>query len=317
MSSVVEPFLLVRRVERFLRKPWLEKARFLRFRFRDLWRRAVPFLPLPMRLPFGGWWLAWNDNCSDAIFNGNFEEPERRFVESFLRPGMTVLDIGAHHGFYTLLAARKVGKEGRVISFEPSPRERKKLLWHLRLNRCTNVQVAGVALGSQAGKRDFFMVKGRDTGCNSLRPPNVSEPTEVLKVSVATLDAYLRQHGIERVDFIKMDVEGAEREVLRGAEQQLSQLPRPVMLCEVQDIRTEPFGYRAEDVLAFLWHKGFCWFKILPNGQLTLLKKGNELAEWEGYNFVAVPSERLAEIEPYMVRDNGKPISDALPVHCH
>ena len=105
----------LRRLRRFLHKPWQEKMRSVRFRFKRLWNRIVPFAPLPTRLPWGGWWLAYNDVCGDAIFTGNFEEAERQFVERFLKPGMVVLDIGAHHGFYTLLASRKVGQKGRSL----------------------------------------------------------------------------------------------------------------------------------------------------------------------------------------------------------
>jgi ubiquinone/menaquinone biosynthesis C-methylase UbiE len=61
------------------------------------------------------------DVCGDAVFAGNFEEAERQFMERFLKPNMIVLDIGAHHGFYTLLASHKVGPTGQVIAFEPLP----------------------------------------------------------------------------------------------------------------------------------------------------------------------------------------------------
>lgn len=81
----------------------------------------------------------------------SFEENERRFVEQFLKEGMTMLDIGAHHGFYTVLASKKVGSSGRVFAFEPSPREHQKLLRHLKLNRCANVRVEPFALTRQEG----------------------------------------------------------------------------------------------------------------------------------------------------------------------
>jgi hypothetical protein len=114
-------FAFTYRMWRFLRKPWPEKVRSLRYRFKRLWNKAVPFVPLPTRLPWGDWWLAYNDVCGDAIFAGNFEEAERQFMERFLKPNMIVLDIGAHHGFYTLLASHKVGPTGQVIAFEPLP----------------------------------------------------------------------------------------------------------------------------------------------------------------------------------------------------
>ena len=77
-------------------------------------------------------WLKSNDLSFLSNLAGNFEEAERQFVERFLRPGMIVLDIGAHHGYYTLLASRKDGQKGKVIAIEPSPRERRKLIWHCR-----------------------------------------------------------------------------------------------------------------------------------------------------------------------------------------
>jgi len=138
---------------RFLEKPWPEKVYSVRYRFKRIWGRLFPSLPLPCRLPYGGWWLAADDVAGDAVFTGNFEMGERRFLERFLKPGMTMLDIGAHHGFYTILAAKKVGPTGKVIAFEPSPRERRRLLFHLRLNRLmARVTASPLALGKETGK---------------------------------------------------------------------------------------------------------------------------------------------------------------------
>ncbi|MCS7263696.1 MAG: hypothetical protein NZ805_02555 [Armatimonadetes bacterium] len=75
--------------------------------------------------------MTWNDLFGDGIFIACDHEPkERTFVESFLREGMTDIDIGAHQGFYTLLSSLKVGPEGKVIAFEPSPRGRQNLIWN-------------------------------------------------------------------------------------------------------------------------------------------------------------------------------------------
>lgn len=288
------------RLWRFLLKPWSEKVRSVRFHFRRLWNHLFPSLPLPVRLPFGGWWLAWNDVCGDMVFNGKFEERERRFVEGFLVPGMTVLDIGAHHGFYTLLASFKVGSTGRVIAFEPSPRERKKLHWHLRLNRCKNVQVENSALGSYNGEAQLFLVSGRETGCNSLRKPNVNEPVHPVRVPVMRLDNYLQRHGIEQVDFVKMDVEGAELEVLEGAMQLLERRPRPVWMVEVQDIRTEPWGYRAVEIMHFLERFGYRWF--IPSGDGSLVPVLTYEEHFDG-NLIAVPEERLSQVQGLIKED--------------
>ncbi|MCX7906601.1 MAG: FkbM family methyltransferase [Bacteroidetes bacterium] len=253
-------------------------------------------MPLPTRLPFGAWWLAWNDHLGDIIFiNHDYEKSERLFVERFLREGMIVLDIGAHHGFYTLLASRKVGSSGRVIAFEPSPRERNRLRWNLRLNRCHNVKVEPFALGKQTGKRDLFLVMGKDTGCNSLVRPNVSDPTLSMSIYTTTLDDYIEQNKIKYLDFIKMDAEGAEFEVLQGSIQLLSHPPRPIWLVEMQDIRTQPWGYKAVDIYNFLLSKDYLWFSIDYEGGLVAFSKSDD-EKWE-YNLVSVPKERILELK--------------------
>jgi FkbM family methyltransferase len=147
--------------------------------------------------------LAGNDVCGDAVYAGTFELAERRFLESFLRAGMAVFDVGAHHGFYSLLASVKVGPTGKVVAFEPSPRERAKLLRHLRLNRCSNVIVEPVALSSCEAIGELYVVHGRDTGCDSLRPPAVKEPTSRVRVPLTTIDSCLTRAGMARLDLLK------------------------------------------------------------------------------------------------------------------
>jgi FkbM family methyltransferase len=214
------------KIRRFFEAPWPNKVHGARYHFKRAWSRVLPSVPLPVRLPYGGWWLAGDDEMGDAVFTGNFEESERRFIQGFLKPGMTVLDIGAHHGFYTVLAAKMVGPAGRVMSFEPSPRERERLLAHLRLNRILErVSVFPIALGRETAESTLYVVAGRDTGCNSLRPPAVTEPTRAVQVQVTSLDALLVEQNVPHVDFIKMDVEGAELDVLNGAEGLAEQVP--------------------------------------------------------------------------------------------
>lgn len=274
-------------VKRFLNKSWPEKVRSLKF------SALKTFGFFPCRLPSGLWWIASNDWVGMGILAGTFESAEWRFTESFIQPGMAVLDIGAHHGLYTLLAARKVGPRGKVISFEPSPRERRKLLLNVRLNRLRNVQVLDCALGSREGDADFFVVDGMDAACNSLRPPNVAGPTRVVRVPLKTLDHCLSAGEAEHADFIKMDVEGGEWEALKGAAGLLHRRPRPVILCEVQEIRTRSWGYQAKEIVGFLREREFSWFGFTPDGSLALLDPQQET--FDG-NFVAVPVERLSEL---------------------
>jgi len=283
---VSEPTLAIR-LRTFVAKPFGEKSASLLYR----WLRIFPHVPVPIRLPFGAWWLARNDFVGAGLLCGGFEEAERSFIQSYLSPGMMVLDIGAHHGFYTLLASRKVSPGGRVLAIEPSPRERRKLRLHLGINACNNVEIEDSGIGDVRGSAELHLVIGSQTGSNSLRKPAVSEPTRTVSVQVDQLDNVLRRRGISNVDFIKMDVEGAELSVLKGAAHLLRNHPRPVVLAEVYDIRTEPWGYAARDIVQYLVRAAYRWFVPCPGGGLE--EMDTQQREYAG-NFVAVPEERVS-----------------------
>jgi FkbM family methyltransferase len=197
---------------------------------------------------------------------------------------MTVLDIGAHQGLYTLLASRCVRPSGHVFSFEPSPRERRALRLNLAMNFCSNVSVQPLALGSQETTADLYVVDEYNTGYNSLRPPNVPQPTSAVPVRVRTLDNWLSEKGIDRVDFIKLDVEGAELSVLKGARESLART-HPVLLVEVAQIRTSAWGYDAQEIGRFLEDMGYECFEILDEGKLTPASQ----ADQREMNIVAFP----------------------------
>jgi FkbM family methyltransferase len=252
--------------------------------------RWFPNTPAPMRLPIGVWWLVEWDFIGRELLESGFENGEYAFAERFVKPGMTVLDIGAHRGFYTLLFSRKVGRLGRVISFEPSPRERKRLNLHLKMNFCRNVEVKDCALGEASGNAELFLVHGGDTGCNSLRPPDTALPTSPVAVIVKKLDDILSLAQVQRVDFIKLDVEGGELGVLKGAERLLQQIPRPVILCEVLEMRTRPWGYPARMIVDFLVARDFVWFDLTGDGSVVPIE--GLRSEFHG-NYVAVPKEFL------------------------
>ncbi len=285
---------LILRTRQFLRKPWHEKTRSVGFRWASLrsrWARSLPAFRMPVRLPFGVWWIPRRDNLTEPLLANAFEASEITFVEKFLQPGMTVLDLGAHHGLYTLLASKRVGSRGRVISFEPSPRERRALRVHLAVNRCRNVTTEGLALGDRNAEADFYVVEKWAAGCNSLRPPDVPASTSLRRVRMMRLDDWLESHEIAKVDFIKLDVEGAELATLKGAAQLLERRPRPIILAEVQDVRTLPWGYPAREIIEHLKDKGYKWFRLNKDGVARELDVTQR--DFEG-NFVACPEEREA-----------------------
>jgi FkbM family methyltransferase len=282
------PATLPQRIGRFLASPARRKYIMLMNRA----RRVFPEMPIPLRLPFGAWWLAGRSALDEELLYNEFEKVETDFAERLVRPGMTVIDIGAHHGLYTLLLSKRAGRKGRVLAFEPSVRECDRLKKHLRWNRCSNVELVPCALGEEPGEADFFLVEGFQDWCNSLRRPAIDEPTKTVRVSVRRLDAVLVERKISKVDFIKLDVEGAELPVLYGAMGLLQRESRPAILAEVQDVRTLPWGYPAREIIQFLIRMDYRWFAIAAKGALLPISCNQESYD---ANLVALPVERSEE----------------------
>jgi FkbM family methyltransferase len=279
---------LPQRIGRFLVSPTRKKYITLANRA----RRVFPGMPIPLRLPFGAWWLAEKSALDHELIYNEFERMETDFVKRLLRRNMTVVDAGAHHGLYTLLASKRVGWHGRVIAVEPSPRECERLEKHLRLNRCSNTELVPCALGEDPGEADLYLVDGFQDWCNSLRPPAVDEPIRTVRVPVRRLDDVLAESGVSKVDFLKLDVEGAELSVLYGAMKLLQREPRPAILAEVQDIRTQPWGYAAREIIQFLIRMDYRWFAIAAKGALLPISCDQETYD---ANLVALPVERTEE----------------------
>jgi len=256
-------------------------------------RRFWPSLPIPIRLPFGAWWIVRNSALDYELLTTGFETAEIRFVQRFLRPGMTVLDVGAHHGLYTLLASRLVGNQGKVVAFEPSPRERLRLEKHMRLNRAHNIEIKPFALGAESGEAELYLADGSDDWCNSLRRPLESSGRTV-RVQVKRLDDVAANARLAKVDFLKLDVEGAELEALKGAGILLNRAPRPVVLAEVYDIRTKPFGYEAREIVRFLSTLNYQWFALNENGTLAKIPSNSQSYD---ANLVAVPPESVNDVQ--------------------
>jgi len=209
---------------------------------------------------------------------------------------MVFFDVGAHYGFYTLLASKRVGPTGLVVAFEPSPRELKRFCQHLLLNHCSNVWVEPMAVSNYNGMTDFFVAENPYSALNSLQKPLGQETFVTIQVPVITLDRYVADKGISRVDFIKIDTEGADLQVLEGASKLLQRSPCPIVMCEFIDDLTERFGYKASEIYDFLQKRGYSWFEPTSEGLLRPTHKKAEYHDIDHRDYIAVPEERLVDI---------------------
>jgi FkbM family methyltransferase len=247
---------------------------------------SIP-VPSPRRLSWGDWWLSWDDQLGRLIRTNSFERAETQLLRRILKPGMVMIDAGAHRGYYTLLASSILGKDGTVISFEPSPRERQWLWMHLVVNGRKNVKIEKCALGSKEETAEFFISLGKQTGCNSLRYPKGVKYSLPIQVPVVTLDYYDQHSGMNCLDLLKMDLEGAEKEVLIGG-QGCIQKNRPVIICELSDLRTLRWKYHPIEAEKILERFGYSCYFIKPDCHLEPHKEKSVYED----NLLAIPREK-------------------------
>jgi FkbM family methyltransferase len=155
-----------------------------------------------------------------------------------------------------------VAPSGLVYAFEPSRRELQRLQDHLKLNGRANVRVERLAFGESCGAQKRFVCQGIETGCNSLYAPLVFEQVKTGAVMVSTLDRFVQDLKIHRIDFMKLDVEGAEMmSVLKGGVEPLKRFA-PVIICELVDRRTKIWNFSSRDVFEFLKSCGYQFFSF-------------------------------------------------------
>ncbi len=183
---------------------------------------------------------------------GAFEPAETELIMRRVRPGATVLDIGAHIGYFTLLLARCVGPGGHVYAFEPEPRNYKLLVRNVGENGYGNVTCVQAAADTSNGSITLYLAN--DNAVDHRIAPGEDE-RDTINVRALRVDDYLS--NVAQVDFIKIDVKGAELNVLYGMDNLLARSPRAEMLIEYW-----PFGLRRakvepRDVLRFLDERDF------------------------------------------------------------
>ena len=169
-------------------------------------------------------WIA--GSAIHGCWLGTYELDKQAALKRFVQPGMTVYDIGAQAGFYTLFFSRLVGDRGRVFAFEPCPYEARFLLDHVRMNKLANVRIILAAAADRAG----LVPMSTDRGMTQNR---IHDDTDTaLMVPSLNLDSL----ALPAPDLVKMDVEGAESAVLNGAQRTLREV-RPVVFVALHSVQ--------------------------------------------------------------------------------
>ena len=160
-----------------------------------------------------------------AIFLGSYESDVKRAIDRYFREGQTALDIGANVGAHALLLAQRAGPRGRVYAFEPTDYAYRKLITNMSHNNFTNLQAFQLALSNK--EMDAQEIKYRSSWRSDGQQIDATT-----RVDFRRLDIWCHAHSIDRVDFIKIDVDGEEFPILAGALSVL-QVSRPTVVVEI------------------------------------------------------------------------------------
>ncbi len=209
----------------------------------------------------------YRDSVLSRLIYDGFEEEETLFLGRFLRKGDTFVDIGCNVGFFTLQASGKVGDEGKVICFEPSPVTFKRLTDNIGINGFKNITAINKGLSDSEGTMTLNVSNnGYDAWNTFAKGPDDKLQTTV-SVAVSTLDKELDGLDKSKISLVKIDVEGWEKFVFSGGEKFFTS-SSPVVMVEFTEENTYAAGYFVQELYDIFVNWGYKWYR-LKEGQLV------------------------------------------------
>lgn len=161
---------------------------------------------------------------------------EHMFLKSLDFKGKTVYDVGGHIGLVTMFFARATGETGNVVTFEPNPQNYAAILDHVKLNGLANVRVLPMGLGSKRETLEFVIADSAlGTASSEMQKRYRQKNVQVIQIKVDSLDSQIVVNDLPKPDFVKIDVEGLELDVLRGMVQTISN-HRPDIFVELHGV---------------------------------------------------------------------------------
>jgi len=186
---------------------------------------------------------------------GRYEVEKHKALETFLKPGNTFVDVGANKGYFSLLAAKLIGTDGRVLAFEPEPTNCKWIIKSIKKNGYRNITLYDIALSDQNRQVELFL--GEKSSWHTIVKGQKFRDRGVINVRARTLDSVLEDVDFnDPIDVMKIDVEGAELQVLKGASDILIQSNNLIILMDIHPT----LGVNPKEICEFLERKGFSIF---------------------------------------------------------
>lgn len=185
-------------------------------------------------------------------FPETYEAENFEFLSESCKSGAVIIDIGAHIGLFSVIASQVTGKTGKVYAFEPAPSTYALLQKTIVINHEEQIiESFQKAVGKENGKITFFISDDQADNSNSLVNYKEDRSLHGIDVAVTSIDNFVKEKNISKLDFIKIDVEGAEYDTLQGAVNTLKNL-KPVCIVAIHPEPIAAKGDRLEDIYDFI-----------------------------------------------------------------
>lgn len=232
--------------------------------------------------------ILYKDSRLCKLIYSSFEETEICFLKRFLKKGDCFFDIGANIGLFSLHASNIVGENGKISAFEPTPVTFDRLKKNIDINNFSNINAENIGLSDAIGVVKFNVSNdGLDAWNSFATLADVGECTEI-QVSTNTLDNYISTSETEKIDLIKLDVEGWELNVLKGATRLLSTPNSPVMLVEFTETNAFAAGYYCGELFDFVKSFGYEWYAYNAESNELIIQQKKLHYPYE--NLIAIKS---------------------------
>ena len=245
--------------------------------------------PQPIRTRFGYYINVGGDpdpalsSNRSTVFLGKYEASFMCLLASMVKSNETVIDIGANEGYMTLSLAMKIGNGGHLFAIEPHPANVRMLKSNISLNSLTNTTVIQKAVNDKPGQLDMYGDRAWGT---LFKQQSINSPS-VTSVEVDTLDAIMGSLSLKSLGLIKIDVEGSEIRVIRGAHEVIT-ATRPIVAFEINLTLLAYEVISIQEAFDFFLSNNYALF-VEKNGRLVKLDWLNERI----LNCIAIPKERL------------------------
>lgn len=225
-----------------------------------------------------------------VFFLGEYEKMLSGVASSLINKNDVCIDVGANFGWYTTLMAQKGGAGGEVHSFEPVPKSFRELVKNYELSGSPNyVFINEVALGDKKGVISINVFDGEPTGHASIALKHCGGSPSY-QCNMETLDDYLVEHRVGDVNFVKVDIEGAELMFLQGAERLFKQEKPPIFLMEMALEQTRHFRYLPNDLIQFIGSRGCYEFFAADEARDRLRRIDGFVQDDVGANVFCIPN---------------------------